>query len=309
MSKVIESSTATIACLAIMFHVEQYQDVDKDTEVKYPTSTYVDYKTFVENKCEVPKEGNVTRNKVFILEPKAIDETNKIFKDSFTGTLKEMLKDNKESFSDFKTLRKEAYGLPKVVFDIGEKVNIDDEFLKDIEDQRNRLSDDIFTRLKAKGSAKSKDKSSSEATDIDSDVKEKVVNAVIAALFAIGEVLAGNLMFNSATTTSKLVSKEMIAAFMYIAKKYSKLDSFYDALIEAGLRIETKVIKPKAVSTAGAKSKSKTASSKATKNAKSGISDDEEDEDDAPKKTSKRGNKKPAKEDDSDSDAQDSDNE
>lgn len=311
MSKPTESSVSTIASLAVMYHVEQYQNVDKDTEVKYPASSFSNFKSYVDNKGDVSKENGVSKSKVFTLEPAAIEFLNKFFKDKFIDAIGAYWKDSESSFESFKTLSKDVTGLLKTIFDISEASPSTQEFNETISETTGRLLGDLNAGLKSGMSVGRKQKEKVKAKDereMSADMKENIVNSVVSTLYNVAEVLASNLMFNSTTTTSKITVKEVSSALMYVAYKYTDISEFYEALGYAGMRIETKVTKAKAASTTTKKKTTAVGKTKASK--KANISDDEEEDDEPRKTTNKRVAKKTTKEEEnSDSDEINSDNE
>jgi hypothetical protein len=298
MSKAVESSVSVIASLATMYNIDKAQDVDKDTEVKYPSATYVDFKSYLDNNCEAPKEGGVAKAKVFTLEPGAFDLLNKLFKDSLIGSIREFWNQSESSFKNIDTLHKEISGLPKLILDIGEKLPSPEEFNEAISEKTGRLLADFNAGLKPTKSRKEQESSKSKKEkEIDSEIREAIVNAVVSTIFAISRSLACNLIFNASTPTSKVSAKEINAALGTLALEHSEMLELYDGLCYAGLRIETKIVKTKAAST-GTKKKTTSASGKTAKNKKTNISDDEAEEEEKPKKTSRR---KPVQKEDDDS--------
>jgi len=300
-TKTAVNASTTIANLAIAYHSEQYQQVGKDIEVRYPDSKYVDFQTFLDNKCDIPKEANA-KSKIYTLDTEAV----KLF-NAFSEKVQDIVKDNwDDSFNDFtkaKELSEHAEGSVKALLDFSKANPVDKTF-------ENAVSDTITELEKSLSRYWNNKKQTNKMKPEISKIFAKVIVDIV---FAIAEFLAVNAIFNTAKTTTKIAGKDVMVGFMYLAKKSTHLDNVYNFLVEFGTPITSKPVHVTVKTGTSAATKAKAGGKTTKSNVKDSISDGESEEEEAVAKTkskktaTKKANKKAKEAQESDSEAEDED--
>ena len=292
---------------AVMHHIEHFQNVDKDTTVRYPQATYMNYDNYVDQKG-VPSTTN-SRARVFGLDTGAGDIVNKLGETLVASLNQIWLYSANRDCETLKDLSERCDNYILYVYLVSKQVK-DDKF-KAFE---TRMSENIATMLrdyvksyKSPAKTSSKKGSSEEIKQPSEALLEDIMAATIKMIYQITKYVAASVLSNTAKTASKIVSRDILTAIQIAAYPFEEDDMkcLYVTLINLGNSVIAKEVHVVAKAASG----SKTADKKKTttkKNKKESISDDDKSDDEEEVQKTSKPKKKPAKKDES-SDSDDSD--
>lgn len=295
MSKTVQSFASTYFSAAVMYHVDQNQNVDPKVAVKYPSSKFVNYGEFMANDGEVATKS-ATKQKVFSLDAENVNFINSL-NNTLISELKEYGKENEDqvTFKDYASSKSDCFIKALEQFSTCDLVKNNRAF----NDSYTSFSDDASKLYKKMGSEIDRLVfATGKTTKIDKKIVTDAISAFGKLLFKMAVEPATNLLFINTKTVSKIPASSIKSGLFNVYRTCGiNLTLIYQSLAASNGFISEKEIAVKKTASASASSDKKKKGGNSSSTTKAVIADDSESESDSEsedEKPAKKSSKKKA---------------
>lgn len=292
---------------AVMHHIEHFQNVDKDTTVRYPQATYMNYDNYVDQKGAPSTTNN--RARVFGLDTGAGDIVNKLNETLVTSINQVWLYSENRDCENLKDLSEKSENYILYLYLVSKQVKDDrfKQFEARMSENSAAMLRDLVKAYKSPAKTSSKKGSSEEIKQPSEALLGDIMAATIKMVYQITKYVAAAVLSHTAKTTTKIVSRDILTAIQIAAYPFEEADMtcLYSTLINLGNSVIAKEVHVVAKAASGSKATDKK-KTPTKKHQKDSISDDDKSDDEEEVQKTSKPKKKPAKKDDS-SDSDDSD--